>query len=63
MVHSSQVSTDLSFSREDEDDMKVKSMDFYAPAGSEVGTSPDMLEFFVCCPVLPRQALCFCRCG
>ena len=36
MVHSSQVSSDLSFSREDEDEMKVKAMDFYATTGSEV---------------------------
>lgn len=37
MVHSSQVSADITFSREDEDDMKVKTMDFYASPGSEVG--------------------------
>ena len=36
MVHSSQVSSDLSFSRDDEDEMKVKAMDFYATTGSEV---------------------------
>lgn len=37
MVHSSQVSADITFSREDEDDMKGKTMDFYASPGSEVG--------------------------
>lgn len=36
MVHSSQVSADISFSREDEDEMKVKTMDFYASPGSDV---------------------------
>ncbi len=39
MVHSSQVADELSLTREDEDDMKVKSMEFYAPPGSEVITS------------------------
>ena len=39
MVHSSQVADELSLTREDEDDMKVKAMDFYAPPGSEVITS------------------------
>ncbi|KAA6427965.1 MAG: S1 RNA-binding domain containing [Trebouxia sp. A1-2] len=36
MVHSSQVADELSLTREDEDDMKVKAMEFYAPPGSEV---------------------------
>ena len=63
MVHSSQVSTDLSFSREDEDDMKVKSMDFYAPAGSEVGNNSEVLELSVCRLVLPNYTLYFRRCG
>ena len=39
MVHSSQVAEELSFSREDEDEMKVKAMEFYAPSGSEVTTT------------------------
>ena len=38
MVHSSQVADELSLTREDEDDMKVKAMEFYAPPGSEVIT-------------------------
>jgi len=40
MVHSSQVADEVTFSREDEDEMKVKTMDFYAPAGSEVTSTP-----------------------
>ena len=43
MVHSSQVADELSFTREDEDDMKVKAMDFYAPPGSEVITCVALL--------------------
>lgn len=39
MVHSSQVSNELSLSREDDDDMKVKAMDWVAPAGSQVRPS------------------------
>ncbi len=39
MVHSSQVADEMSLTREDEDDMKVKTMEFYAPPGSEVITS------------------------
>ena len=42
MVHSSQVADELSLTREDEDDMKVKAMEFYAPPGSEVITSVAM---------------------
>ena len=36
MVHNSQIAEELRFSREDEDDMKVKAMEFYASIGSEV---------------------------
>ncbi|KAL3145372.1 hypothetical protein ABBQ38_001624 [Trebouxia sp. C0009 RCD-2024] len=36
MVHCSQVSDELSLSREDEDDSKVKAMEFFCPHGSEV---------------------------
>ena len=37
MVHTSQVSDEISFSREDEDDAKVKALEFYAPVGTRVG--------------------------
>lgn len=36
MVHCSQVSDELSLSRDDEDDAKVKAMDFFCPPASEV---------------------------
>lgn len=36
LVHNSQVAEDIQFSREDEDEDKVKAMDYYAPQGSEV---------------------------
>ena len=36
MVHCSQVSDELSLSRDDEDDSKVKAMEFFCPQGSEV---------------------------
>lgn len=36
MVHCSQVSDELSLSREDEDDAKVKAMEFFCPSASEV---------------------------
>ena len=43
MVHSSQVADELSLTREDEDDMKAKAMEYYAPPGSEVITSVALL--------------------
>ena len=36
LVHNSQVSEDMAFSREDEDEAKVKAMEFCAPVGSQV---------------------------
>jgi hypothetical protein len=36
LVHNSQVSEDIAFSREDEDEAKVKAMEFFAPLGSQV---------------------------
>ena len=36
MVHCSQVSEELSLSRDDEDDSKVKAMEFFCPPASEV---------------------------
>ena len=36
LVHNSQVSEDIAFSREDEDEAKVKAMEFFAPVGSQV---------------------------
>lgn len=36
MVHCSQVSEELSLSRDDEDDAKVKAMEFFCPPASEV---------------------------
>ena len=36
MVHCSQVSDELSLSRDDEDDAKVKAMEFFCPSASEV---------------------------
>ena len=36
MVHCSQVSDELSLSRDDEDDAKVKAMEFFCPPASEV---------------------------
>ena len=36
LVHNSQVAEDMAFSREDEDEAKVKAMEFFAPVGSQV---------------------------
>ncbi len=36
LVHNSQISEEISFSREDEDEAKVKAMEFFAPVGSQV---------------------------
>ena len=36
LVHNSQISEEVSFSREDEDEAKVKAMEFFAPVGSQV---------------------------
>ena len=44
MVHSSQVSDELSLSREDDDEMKIKAMDWVAPAGSQVRAFTLMLS-------------------
>jgi hypothetical protein len=40
LVHNSQVSEDMAFSREDEDEAKVKAMEFCAPVGSQVALPP-----------------------
>ena len=39
MVHNSQVSDELSLSREDEDDDKVKAMEYFCPPGSQVSVA------------------------
>ncbi|BDA46039.1 probable nucleolar protein of 40 kDa [Coccomyxa sp. Obi] len=36
LVHNSQISEEVSFSRDDEDEAKVKAMEFFAPVGSQV---------------------------
>ena len=36
LVHNSQISEDVVFSREDEDDAKVAAMEYFAPKGSQV---------------------------
>lgn len=36
LIHHSHISEELSFSREDEDEMKVKGMQFFVPEGSQV---------------------------
>lgn len=36
LVHNSQITEEMTFSRDDEDDAKVKAMDFFAPVGSQV---------------------------
>ena len=39
LVHNSQISEEISFSREDEDDAKVTAMEYFTPKGSQVTTS------------------------
>jgi len=41
LVHVSQVAAEVSFAREDEDDDKVKALEFYAPVGSQARARPD----------------------
>eukprot|EP00884_Botryococcus_braunii_P001360 jgi/Botrbrau1/11224/Bobra.0075s0020.1 len=36
LIHHSQVSEEVSFARDDEDDVRVKALDFYLPRGSQV---------------------------
>ena len=36
LVHNSQISEDVVFSREDADDVKMKAMEYFAPQGSQV---------------------------
>lgn len=40
LVHNSQISEDVVFSREDADDVKVKAMEYFAPKSSQVMTRP-----------------------
>ena len=40
LVHNSQISEDVVFSREDDDDVKMKAMEYFAPKGSQVMTPP-----------------------
>ena len=50
LVHNSQISEEVSFSREDEDDAKVKAMEYYAPVGSQV-----------CLPTVTSILMTFCH--
>jgi polyribonucleotide nucleotidyltransferase len=36
LVHNSQISEEIAFTREDEDDAKVKAMEYFVPVGSKV---------------------------
>lgn len=36
LVHNNQISEEVTFSREDEDEAKMKAMEFFAPVGSKV---------------------------
>ena len=59
MVHCSQVSDELSLSREDEDDSKVKAMEFFCPHASEVRTLHNLLHSpFATCIGLTLFTLC-----
>ena len=42
LVHNSQISEEISFSREDEDDAKVTAMEYFTPKGSQV------INFVIC---------------
>ncbi len=57
LVHNSQISEEVSFSREDEDEAKVKAMEFFAPVGSQVYT-----PFLLQCQQL-QHLVCLCLCA
>ena len=40
LVHNSQISEDVVFSREDDDEAKVQAMEYFAPKGSKVSLAP-----------------------
>ena len=74
LVHNSQISEDVVFSREDADDVKMKAMEYFAPQGSQVMYCPHAGYFRApkpkkipagrvthCCCEDPCLALC--RCG
>ena len=40
LVHNSQISEDVVFSREDDDEAKVQAMEYFAPKGSKASLAP-----------------------
>lgn len=42
LVHNSQISEDMVFSREDDDEAKVQAMEYFAPKGSQVTALPGL---------------------
>lgn len=52
LIHHSQVAEDVSFSREDEDDVRIKALEFFLPRGSQVHSTPSPVA---CVPPLGSE--------